>query len=120
MTGNLQLEDAESLFRAALIQCRPLVRTEWEQFEDRDGLAVAIQVARSTELHSLADGRVLVRTHAGNEPLDGAKISHLAATKASGDFEMETVRGPAVRIWTTKSSPTTSSAAPPGWAATCA
>ena len=93
VTGDLQLEDAESLLRAALSQCRPLVRTEWQQFEDRDGFAVALQVARSTELHLLADGRVLVRTHAGNEPLDGAKISHLAATKASGDFEMEPIPG---------------------------
>ena len=93
VTGSLQLEDAESLLRAGLSQCRPLVRTDWEQFEDRDGLAVAIQVARSTELHSLADGRVLIRTHAGNEALDGAKISHLAATKASGDFEVEMVAG---------------------------
>ena len=92
-TGDLQLEDAESLLRAALTQCRPLVRTDWQTFEDRDGLAVAITVPRSIELHSLADGRVLVRTHSGNEPLDGAKISHLAATKASGDFEMETVAG---------------------------
>ena len=50
------------------------------------GWAVAIHVPRSTELHSLADGRVLVRTHQGNEPLDGGKISHLAATKASGDY----------------------------------
>ncbi len=93
ITGDLLLEDAEGLLRAALSQCRPLVRTEWEQFEDRGGVAVAIQVPRSTELHSLADGRVLVRTHAGNEPLDGAKISHLAATKASGDYEMEPVAG---------------------------
>lgn len=93
ITGALQPEDAESLLRAALAQCRPLVVTRWEQFEDRAGLAVAITVPRSTELHALADGRVLVRTHTGNEPLDGARISHLAATKASGDFEMETVAG---------------------------
>jgi len=93
ITGALQPEDAENLLRAALAQCRPLVVTRWEQFEDRAGLAVAITVPRSTELHALADGRVLVRTHAGNEPLDGPRISHLAATKASGDFEMETVAG---------------------------
>lgn len=93
ITGALQPEDAEGLLRRALALCRPLVATEWQQFEDRAGLAVAIIAPRSTELHSLADGRVLVRTHAGNEPLDGAKISHLAATKASGDFEMETVAG---------------------------
>jgi len=93
VTGGLLLEDAESLLRAALVQCRPLVRTEWQQFEDRDGLAVAIRVPRSTELHSLDDGRVLVRTHLGNEALDGGKISHLAATKASGDYEQEFIAG---------------------------
>lgn len=93
VTGELLLEDAENALRRALTQCRPLVRTDWQQFEDRAGVAVAITVPRSTELHSLADGRVLIRTHVGNEPLDGAKIGHLAATKASGDYEMETVAG---------------------------
>ena len=91
--GNLTPEDAEGLLRAALSQCRPIVRTEWQQFEDRDGLAVAIQVPRGTELHSLADGRVLVRAHTGNQVLDGAKISQLAATKESGDYETEPVAG---------------------------
>ena len=91
--GTLQPEDAESLLRAALSQCRPLVRTDWQQFEDRAGFAVAIQVPRSTELHTLADGRVLIRSHAGNQPLDGPKVSQLAATKASGDFEIEAVAG---------------------------
>jgi ATP-dependent DNA helicase RecG len=91
--GTLQPEDAESLLRAALGQCRPLVRTDWQQFEDRAGFAVAIQVPRSSELHTLADGRVLIRSHAGNQPLDGPKVSQLAATKASGDFEIEAVAG---------------------------
>ena len=31
--GTLQPEDAESLLRAALSQCRPLVRTDWQAFE---------------------------------------------------------------------------------------
>lgn len=93
--GNLQTEDAEALLRAALGRCRPVMRTEWQQFEDRDGIAVGLQVPRSSELHSLADGRVFVRTHAGNQPLDGTRISQLAATKASGDFETEPVPGAA-------------------------
>src|SRR5512139_2366560 len=91
--GSLQPEDAESLLRAALSQCRPPVRTDWQQVEDRAGFAVAIQVPRSTDLHTLADGRVLIRAHAGNQPLDGPKVSQLAATKASGDFEIEAVAG---------------------------
>ncbi|MCX7670997.1 MAG: ATP-binding protein, partial [Anaerolineae bacterium] len=53
ITGALAPEDAESLLRAALAQCRPLVITHWEQFEDRAGVAVAITVPRSTELHAL-------------------------------------------------------------------
>ncbi len=69
------------------------MNTEWQPFEDRAGLAVAIRVPRSSELHTLADGRVLIRSHAGNQPLDGPKVSQLAATKASGDFEVETVAG---------------------------
>ena len=50
-------------------------------------------MCRAAPLHSLTDGRVLVRSHLGNEVLDGAKISFLAATKATGDFEQETVAG---------------------------
>jgi ATP-dependent DNA helicase RecG len=95
VTGTLQLEDAESVLRAALGECRPPVRTEWQQFEDRAGVAVAIQVPRSIDLHSLADGRVLIRASAGNQPLDGTGISQLATTKASGDFETEAVAGAA-------------------------
>lgn len=93
ITGELQLEDAESLLRAALTLCRPLVATEWQQFEDRAGIAVAIRVGRSSELHALADGRVLIRSNATNLPLDGGKITQLAATKASADFELDTVSG---------------------------
>ena len=54
---------------------------------------MAIHVPRSMELHSWPTGACGVRTHQGNEPLDGPKIKHLAATKASGDYEMETVAG---------------------------
>jgi ATP-dependent DNA helicase RecG len=93
VTGRLDLEDADSLLRAALSECRPPVRTEWEKFEDRAGVAVAIRVPRSSELHSLANGRVLIRSNAGNESLDGARIGQLAATKASADFETEAIAG---------------------------
>jgi ATP-dependent DNA helicase RecG len=93
--GALDSEQAEGILRAALNQCRPVVRTDWQQIEDRAGTAIALRVPRSTELHSLEDGRVLVRTHDGNQPLDGGKISQLAATKATGDFETEVVPGAA-------------------------
>jgi ATP-dependent DNA helicase RecG len=93
VTGSLLLEDVDSLLRAAQNECRPPVQTDWEKFEDRAGIAVAIRVPRSSELHSLSDGRVLIRTSTGNQPLDGGKIGQLAATKTSGDLEGEIVAG---------------------------
>lgn len=91
--GTLQPDEAEGILRHALGLCRPAMRTDWQQIEDRVGTAVALRVPRSTDLHSLADGRVLIRTHEGNLALDGGKISQLAATKATGDFETEAVAG---------------------------
>jgi ATP-dependent DNA helicase RecG len=54
---------------------------------------VAIGVPRSSELHSLMDGRVIIRSGAENRPLGGDEIRHLAATKSSGDYETEEVNG---------------------------
>jgi len=89
----LMFEEVEDALRLALAQCRPGVRTDWQRSESRGKTAVAIQVPRSSELHSLEDGRVLIRSGAENRPLSGSQIQHLAATKSSGDFEIEPVRG---------------------------
>ncbi len=86
-------EDVESLLWQAQARCRPLVRTEWQQTETSQGTVVAIRVVRSTELHTLDDGRVLIRVGAENRPLVGDEVSHLAATKATGDFETGIVPG---------------------------
>jgi len=88
-------EDADALLWQAQARCRPPVRTEWQQFETPQGTTVAIQVIRSTELHTLDDGRVLIRVGAENRPLVGDEVSHLAATKATGDFETGVVPGAA-------------------------
>ena len=95
----------------------PVVREDWEeivldspnQFLDgpaalgnggvsglaiRDGApAYAIRVPRSTELHALADGRVLIRSGKVNRPLGGQEIQRLASAKNTGDFESEAVPG---------------------------
>ena len=55
--------------------------------------AYAIQVPRSTELHALADGRVLIRSGSVNRPLGGQEIQRLASAKNTGDFETEAVVG---------------------------
>ncbi|MCY3834158.1 MAG: putative DNA binding domain-containing protein [Chloroflexi bacterium] len=53
----------------------------------------AIRVPRSTELHALADGRVLIRSGSVNRPLGGQEIQRLASAKNTGDFETEAVPG---------------------------
>ena len=86
-------EEVESILARALIMCRPPVVTTWEQCELPGGTVIALKIARSPELHALADGRVLIRSGQENHPLGGEAIRHLAATKSSGDFESEAVAG---------------------------
>ncbi|GAB4425685.1 MAG: ATP-binding protein [Anaerolineae bacterium] len=93
VTDYLLDDDVEDELVRAMVLCRPPVVTTWEQFQHRDGVVVALKVARSPELHALADGRVLIRAGAQNKPPSGDVIRHLAATKSSGDFEAEPVAG---------------------------
>lgn len=87
-------DELEGLLLAAERRCRPVVQTGWEQLDlPGGGAAFAINVQRSTELHSLDDGRVLIRVGKENRPLGGEEIRQLAATKSTGDFEMESVPG---------------------------
>jgi len=86
-------DDVEGQLVQAMVMCRPPVVTEWEQSELPDGVIVALKIARSPELHALADGRVLIRAGSENVPPSGEVIRHLAATKSSGDFEGEPIGG---------------------------
>jgi ATP-dependent DNA helicase RecG len=95
VTGEVLAEDVEAILSRALGLCRPPVATEWGQEELPLGTVVHISAARSPELHSLADGRVLIRHGPENRPLGGDAIRQLAATKSSGDFEAEPVGGAA-------------------------
>jgi ATP-dependent DNA helicase RecG len=92
---DLSGEDVDTSVTRAQSLCRPPVRTEWQRVETHLGYALCLHVPRSPDLHSLADGRVLIRAGAENRPLAGAEIRQLAATKGSGDFEAELV--PAAR-----------------------
>ena len=85
--------EVEDILRMALGRTRPIVRTEWSTEQTEQGPITTIHVPRSTELHSLDDGRVLIRSGTENKPLSGDAIRQLAATKSSGDFEAETVPG---------------------------
>jgi ATP-dependent DNA helicase RecG len=93
MLNGVHPEELESALKAAERLCRPPIVTGWEQIETPTGNAYAIKVPRSPELHSLADGRVLIRVGAENRPLGGDQIRQLAATKSSADFEAEPMPG---------------------------
>ncbi|MEA3345234.1 MAG: ATP-binding protein [Chloroflexota bacterium] len=84
-------DDMEASLLAVQAECRPPVEVGWEQMEAPGGTVIAIRVPRSSELHTLADGRVLVRTGRENRPLAGQEVRQLAATKSVGDFESEPV-----------------------------
>ena len=91
--GPLYAEEVEGALHAAERQCRPPIPVGWDEVELDTGKVIAIRVARSAELHAMADGRVLVRRGAENRPLGGEEIRHLAATKSAGDFESQPVAG---------------------------
>jgi ATP-dependent DNA helicase RecG len=93
LTGEVYPDELEEALLAAVGRCRPPVQTDWQQEDTRAGPVVMIRVARSPELHSLDDGRVLIRAGATNRPLSGDQIRQLAATKSSGDYEVETIAG---------------------------
>jgi len=91
--GQVYADELEVALRAAVQECSPPVEARWHQAADEGGLAFAIVVTRSPELHSLTDGRVLVRAGADNRPLKGDEIRQLAATKSTGYFEAEPAPG---------------------------
>ena len=92
-TGAVYPEEMEALLRDALRECRPPLEVDCQQEEVAGGFVFYVRVPRSTELHSLSDGRVVIRRMGENRPLSGEEIRHLAATKSSGDYEMQVVAG---------------------------
>jgi len=85
----------EGMLRAAGLICHPPVSVGWEVQNLEGTQVISISVPRSTELHSLDDGRVLVRMGATNKPLGGEAIRQLAATKSVADYEAEPAPGAA-------------------------
>ena len=90
-SGQVMADDVEAILPQAIIQGRPPVEVEWQQHDLPEGTVVILRVARSPELHALQDGRVLIRHRTENRPMGGQAIRHLAATKSTGDFEVDTV-----------------------------
>ncbi len=92
-TGDLYPEEFGEVVQQAETLCRPPVAVAWEQVEAGGAFVFVGRVQRSVELHTLHDGRVLVRTGAENRPLDGAKVQQVVASRTTGEYEAEPVPG---------------------------
>ncbi|NJN84621.1 MAG: hypothetical protein HC802_21600 [Caldilineaceae bacterium] len=86
-------EDADDALEAALRLCRPPVRTDWQHEQVDGGAIVLLHVPRSSDLHALWDGRVMVRRGAENRPIEGVDVEQLLANRPVGDFEIQVVPG---------------------------
>jgi ATP-dependent DNA helicase RecG len=92
-TGEVYPEDIESVVRQAELMCRPPILAEWEQLEAAGRFVFVGRVHRSPDLHTLDDGRVLVRTGTENRPLSGTQVQQVVSSRSAGDYETEPVAG---------------------------
>ena len=92
----LDSDDLEASLLRAQMHCRPPVKTQWQSIETPHGMVVAVAVPRSNELHTLEDGRILLRSGPRNRVLSGDEIQQLAVAKGTSSFEEETVAGASV------------------------
>lgn len=92
-TGAVYPDEFGEIVQQAAMLCRPPIPITWEQVEAGGAFVFVGRVQRSAELHTLHDGRVLVRTGVENRPLTGAQLQQIAASRSSGEYEAELVPG---------------------------
>jgi ATP-dependent DNA helicase RecG len=86
--------EVERALRLAADRCDPVIAFgRPEPLETPYGPAIAVRVPRSTHVHALHDGQVLVRSAFGNRVLGGGEIRSLLTQRANGDFDAEVVPG---------------------------
>lgn len=86
-------EDAESALQHAIGMCHPPVIGMWQPIPTAHEQLIGIRVDRSDDLHSLEDGRILVRSGKENRALTGGEVTQLASSRTTGDFEEDVVAG---------------------------
>ncbi len=87
------VDEAADVLLAAQRLCRPPVETEWQQEQMAGGTVVLLRVNRSSQVHALQDGRVLLRKGHENVPADGAEIDRLVANRPADEYEISSVPG---------------------------
>ncbi len=93
VTGEISGEDLDFVLRQAELKCRPPISAGWEQMETEGGTVIAVSIPRSTELHALDDGRILMRTGTLNRPLAGDEVVQLASSRTTGAWETSVAAG---------------------------
>ncbi len=93
VSGDVTAEDIDGILQMSLYKIRPPLRVEVEMVEMPQGTVAVLSAPRSADLHSLIDGRVLVRRGAENVTLTGPDLTLLASSRASGSYELERVPG---------------------------
>ncbi len=92
-TEEIWEEEVEGAFREAAGRCQPPVPARWQPVQVGDRQFVGIEVPRSIALHSLDDGRVLIRSGTANRPVRGEEIGQMAASRGAAEFEANDVAG---------------------------
>ncbi len=88
-------EEAQEALQAAARLCKPPVPANWQAEQLAEGVVVVLRIDRSSELHKLWDGRILMRKGAENRPAEPAEVEQLVFARADGDFETQPVPGAA-------------------------
>ncbi|MDF1513549.1 MAG: ATP-binding protein [Anaerolineae bacterium] len=92
-TGQVYPEDISDALEQAEVMCKPPVPVIWDQMEVSGAFVFVIRVHRSSDLHTLADGKILVRTGTENRVLTGTQVQQIAKTRLTGNYESEPVPG---------------------------
>jgi len=92
-TGEVYPEEFEAAVQQAELRARPPLLVQWEMAESGGRFVFVGHVRRSPEIHTLDDGRVLVRTGTENRVLSGSQVQQVVASRSSGDYELEPVPG---------------------------
>jgi ATP-dependent DNA helicase RecG len=92
-TGQVYPEEFADALEQAEVICKPPIPVIYDQMEVSGAFVFVIRVHRSPELHTLSDGRVLVRTGAENRVLSGVQVQQIASTRMTGNYEAEPIPG---------------------------
>jgi ATP-dependent DNA helicase RecG len=92
-TGSIFAEDLDGLVEQAERRCRPPIPVTWDLIEVGGDVIYLGQVYRSAQVHTLDDGRLLVRTGAENRTLSGEQVEQVVNSRTFGDYEAEPVPG---------------------------